>query len=152
LSVILAAIWFAQYTPDICNVRHHHSTLTKPEGDKRSYFINNKGLWIFTRLWKTRAKLQGLVFVVHDVYEHSGVAHYRPLVKKLNEAGYSVFTLDNQGHGRSNGERGYFESFNDLVDDLQQYMVLVMQNYPNDTPFFIMGHGFGGLVAIQMGK
>uniref|UniRef100_A0A6B2LH04 Serine aminopeptidase S33 domain-containing protein n=1 Tax=Arcella intermedia TaxID=1963864 RepID=A0A6B2LH04_9EUKA len=38
-----------------------------------------------------------------------------------------------------------------MVDDYQQFMILVFQDYPKETPFFMLGHGFGGHIALQLG-
>ena len=36
---------------------------------------------------------------------------------RLAQAGYAVFGIDYEGHGKSDGKRCYIESFQDLVDD-----------------------------------
>lgn len=36
---------------------------------------------------------------------------------RLAQAGYAVFGIDYEGHGKSDSKRCYIESFQDLVDD-----------------------------------
>ena len=53
--------------------------------------------------------------------EHPGCVYDGSWAQALNKAGFSVFMLDHQGHGRSESARntrGYIERFDDLVDDL----------------------------------
>eukprot|EP01124_Arcella_intermedia_P013099 TRINITY_DN1950_c0_g1_i4.p1 TRINITY_DN1950_c0_g1~~TRINITY_DN1950_c0_g1_i4.p1 ORF type:complete len:309 (+),score=36.22 TRINITY_DN1950_c0_g1_i4:79-1005(+) len=153
LVLVLVLLYYHSEEEPFAFMQTHHDidSLKTPSGDKRNYFVNSKGMWIFTKIWLTKKILNGLVFIVHDLGEHSGVPHYRPLISELTEQGYSVFMIDLQGHGRSNGERMYFEYFEDLVDDYQQFMILVFQDYPKETPFFMLGHGFGGHIALQLG-
>ena len=85
---------------------------------------------------------KGRVFIVHGICEHSG--RYEYLAKELNKANYSVITYDLRGHGKSDGKRGYVESFFDHVDDLSD----VIDSYQNKTgKQFLLGHSMGGLIG-----
>lgn len=51
-------------------------------------------------------------------------------VQEWNKSGYSVCGLDLQGHGRSDGYKGlpwFFNSFDDLVDDVLQFVKWVVR-------------------------
>ena len=53
--------------------------------------------------------------IVHGLCEHQG--RYDYLVGKFNAAGIGTYRFDHRGHGRSEGERTYYDSFHDMIDD-----------------------------------
>ena len=70
------------------------------------HFLSAQRLLIFTRRWlTTNARAKGNVFIVHGLGEHMG--RYEHVAAALTAAGFNVFGVDHQGHGRSEGERGY---------------------------------------------
>jgi alpha-beta hydrolase superfamily lysophospholipase len=66
------------------------------------------------------------------------VNHFVPL-------GYAVYSLDHFGHGRSDGQRVYVESFNDYIEPLNTFFTMIRRWQP-DKPIFILGHSLGGLI------
>ena len=67
----------------------------------------------------------------------------------FNQKGISVFTMDHQGHGRSQYARGlrcYFDRVDYLVDDFTQFTKLVRQELGAETPLFIAGMSMVRLV------
>ena len=44
---------------------------------------------------------------------------------RLANAGFGVYGIDNQGHGKSQGILGYIPSFDDLVDDCSQFFTSI---------------------------
>ena len=60
--------------------------------------------------------------------------------------GYNVYRYDARGHGRSEGNRGDLEKFDDFLLDLDIYIDLIKKEYPN-LKIVLLGHSMGGLVA-----
>jgi len=81
----------------------------------------------------------------HHVYSGSWVEH-------LNSCGFSVCGIDIQSHGRSEGLHGlrfYFNSFDDLVDDVIQFQrehVKTLDSF-KELPTFLCGISMGGCLA-----
>src|SRR5664280_2138450 len=71
---------------------------------------------------------KAIVIIVHGLCEHSG--RYDYVADKFNAFGYSVYRFDNRGHGRSGGERGYVDDFNELIDDAEKIVDLAAQENP----------------------
>ncbi len=92
------------------------------------------------------SSVKGVLAIVHGLGEHSG--RYCSIVKALTAAGYAVFAYDNQGHGRSEGQRGHIERWQDYRDNTQSFLQLVRQHEP-DAPLFLMGHSLGGLIVLD---
>jgi alpha-beta hydrolase superfamily lysophospholipase len=64
----------------------------------------------------------------------------------LAEHGVSVFAYDHQGHGRSEGRRGWVEDFAHLLDDLETFHRLVRER-SGSLPLVLLGHSMGGLIV-----
>ena len=72
-------------------------------------------------------------------------------VEAFNKAGYSVFAMDHQGHGRSDFARGkqcYFERIDNVVQDYSQFVTLVRKVGP-ELPSFMLGMSMGGFVVVS---
>lgn len=90
------------------------------------------------------AGAKGAVYLVHGIGEHVG--RYTHVIQYLNGRGYAVFGHDHRGHGRSEGERVYFDSFDVPVGDLKARVDAVKAGMPG-VPFFMWGHSMGSLIA-----
>lgn len=107
------------------------------------------------RIWWDGALLSALapggqakaaLAVVHGFGEHSG--RYGNVVDWFVPKGYAVHAFDHRGHGRSPGQRGAVERFAQVREDVQAFVALVRGEEPG-LPLFLMGHSYGGLVALN---
>ncbi|MCG8472792.1 MAG: lysophospholipase [Desulfobacterales bacterium] len=89
-----------------------------------------------------------VVVMVHGLAEHLG--RYDQLTRELNEADFTVYRFDNQGHGRSGGERGYLEDFTRFLDDADILVEKAKKEVP-EVPVFMLGHSMGGFIAAGYG-
>lgn len=114
------------------------------------------GVWLFTRAWRVAPSVErGRIFLLHGYREHCG--RYQPLIDRWNEAGYSVYGMDQQGHGQSGGARGYVESFRHYLVDTLAWMEHVMTHEAasrlgSEVPIFIYGGTMGALLALQVAR
>jgi alpha-beta hydrolase superfamily lysophospholipase len=97
-------------------------------------------------LWQVHSPVKGVLTLVHGLGEHSG--RYCAVVKALTAAGYAVYAFDNQGHGKSEGQRGHIDRWQDYRDNTQAFLQLVRQQEPT-APLFLMGHSLGGLIVLD---
>jgi alpha-beta hydrolase superfamily lysophospholipase len=103
------------------------------------------GLDIFVRRWQADGVPHRWTFViVHGLGEHGG--RYRHLAGWFAPRGATVYAMDHRGHGRSGGQRGHAPSLNALLDDVE----LVVRRAADEAggPLVLLGHSFGGLLAI----
>ncbi|MGB3674607.1 MAG: lysophospholipase [Candidatus Nanopelagicales bacterium] len=110
-----------------------------------SGFLGHQELPIHTIAW-TVSNPTANVILLHGYGDHS--ARYGAVAHKLNGAGFSVYSMDFQGHGRSGGGRGYIHSFNDFVFDAKT-LIETLRTRDSRTPLFLMGHSIGGLVIVN---
>jgi acylglycerol lipase len=108
------------------------------------------GCELFVRQWSSQAADGGtdaLVVIMHGYAEHCG--RYREFAEFLVQAGHPVAAIDARGHGRSPGQRGDIEHYEQYVDDLHGFALAMRQRYPN-RKLIVLGHSNGGLTALRM--
>jgi len=109
--------------------------------------VNANNLTIFTRTWIPKNKeIKGRVFIVHGYGEHSG--RYQWVAGKLNSDGYEVYSLDHQGHGHSDGDRVYVESFLEYANDFKHFVEKILSESSSKVPNFLLGHSLGGAISL----
>ncbi|KAH7351818.1 hypothetical protein KP509_19G015900 [Ceratopteris richardii] len=88
---------------------------------EEEFILSAKGSKLFTCRWLPRGRsVKALVFLCHG-YGMECSVFMKGTGIRLAEAGYAVFGIDYEGHGRSEGRRCYIESFYALVDDCVSY-------------------------------
>lgn len=107
------------------------------------YFANKQGLWMYTRSWVVKQP-KAAIFICHGLGEHIG--RYEHVARFFNAHGYSVYGMDHQGHGQSDGDRGYTDNFQHFVDDYAQFVSTV----DSSVPRFLYGHSMGGLISTML--
>jgi alpha-beta hydrolase superfamily lysophospholipase len=98
---------------------------------------------IYYQAWLPDGRVKAVLLVVHGAAEHSG--RYMNIVNHFIPLGYGVYSLDHFGHGRSDGQRVYVESFDDYIEPLNTFYTMIRRWQP-DKPIFILGHSLGGLI------
>ena len=88
------------------------------------------------------------VIIVHGLCEHLG--RYEYLTERLNEQNLMVYRFDHRGHGKSEGKRVYYDSFETISDDVNAVAERV-KSHNADLPLFIIGHSMGGYAAACFG-
>lgn len=95
------------------------------------------------RSWPV-AEPRATVLLAHGLGEHGG--RYDELVRALGDRAIQVHALDHRGHGRSGGQRGHADRFDDLVRDFEAFRAAV---WPATGPVFVLGHSMGALVVLR---
>ncbi len=104
------------------------------------------GVKLYYQTWLPEGAPRGVLVLVHGLGEHGG--RYPHLVETLLPAGFAVYAMDNRGHGRSGGQRGFIPSWDAFREDLRGFIAFVAKEQP-DRPLFLMGHSLGGLIALD---
>ena len=100
---------------------------------------------LFTRAWKIENPKAAIV-LVHGFGEHSG--RYAHLADFFNKNGYSVYALDNRGHGKSEGKRGHTPKYEAYLDDIEVFLDYVRTQNKN-TGIYLYGHSMGGNLVLN---
>jgi alpha-beta hydrolase superfamily lysophospholipase len=109
------------------------------------HFMGTDSCKLYYKIWEPEgASLKGVVVIVHGAGEHVG--RYHRLVDGLVPAGYVLAGFDLRGHGRSEGQRGHIDSWEDYRSDLKLFIELVGKPFPH-LPIFVYGHSLGALIV-----
>ncbi|HEX2619008.1 MAG TPA: alpha/beta hydrolase [Phototrophicaceae bacterium] len=102
------------------------------------------GLKLHTINWLPKGDPKAVILIVHGIGEHSG--RYTHAAAFFNERGYAVYSYDHRGHGKSEGERTYFTSFDLPVEDMKRVFDTVKGQNPGKK-IFVYGHSMGSLIS-----
>ena len=99
---------------------------------------------LHVRSWVPQEEVRGRVVIVHGIAEHGG--RYAHVGEYLAVHGYAAYAADLRGHGRSEGEPVYVDSFDEYLDDVTQLLTAPRYARPG-FPTFLLGHSMGGTIA-----
>lgn len=110
-------------------------------------FLGAKEEKLSYHYWEeTSRSYNKIIILLHGLCYHAGAYQY--LVPALIAKGYKVYGLDFKGFGRSPGERGNIDHFEEYVDDLESFrrMIKSREGY---REIIFLGHSLGANVAIM---
>jgi alpha-beta hydrolase superfamily lysophospholipase len=110
-------------------------------------FTTQDGTTLYWKAWLPDGTPKAVIHLIHGYAEH--IERYGNVVNELVPAGYAVFGNDHRGHGRSQGRRGHVKSFQDFIEDERQFYTQVILKELPDTPYFVLGHSMGSLIAMN---
>ena len=118
--------------------------MTQTEGT----FTGATGHEIYWQSWLPEQPEQprAVVVLAHGLHEHSG--RYEHVAQRLNRAGYAVYTVDHEGHGKSGGTKGNVGSMSGVLDDFGRLRRMAQDKHPG-LPLVVLGHSMGGLIALD---
>ncbi|MEA3239491.1 MAG: alpha/beta hydrolase [Candidatus Bipolaricaulota bacterium] len=108
------------------------------------FFTGVRGARIYHQSWLPDAEPRAVILISHGLAEHSG--RYINVVNHFLPMGYAVYSLDNIGHGKSDGRRVYVREFSDFTEVLGEYLAMIRLWQP-DKPLFLLGHSMGALIT-----
>lgn len=109
-------------------------------------FTGAHDLDLYYQAWFPNRSAKAAIALVHGLGEHCD--RYDMMAATLTDAGYALFGFDNQGHGRSKGQRGHVEQWQDYRDNVCAFLATVRDHEPT-LPIFILGHSLGGLIVLD---
>jgi len=104
-------------------------------------FTTSDGQKLFGQSWMVDKPVADLI-LIHGVGEHS--SRYQWSAEMLNDKDISVHSFDLRGHGHSEGDRAYIDSFEQFLEDVHTFIGQLQLEYDN---FFLLGHSMGGLIV-----
>lgn len=115
--------------------------------EQTGFLTNRKEMRIFWRRLAPAGEIKATLLVVHGWAEHSG--RYGNVYDTLLPLGFQIFAVDHQGHGKSEGKRGYVDRLGDFCDDLYQLYREQIVGQLGGKKFFVLGHSMGSIVAMH---
>jgi long-chain acyl-CoA synthetase len=108
--------------------------------------LGYEGCHLYYQSWQPEGISHAIVVLVHGLGTHSGV--FQNVVDYLVPQGYEVYALDLRGHGRSEGQRGYINRWQEFREDLH----LLLQQIRSQRAccsYILWGHSLGGTITLD---
>lgn len=103
------------------------------------------GTNLFVQSWLPAEPPVATLIVVHGLGEYSD--RYRHVAKFFVARKFAVYALDLRGHGRSAGQRGHIDRFQQYLDDVSALIDYARKNTPTPKTF-LLGHSMGGTIVL----
>ncbi|KAL3689085.1 hypothetical protein R1sor_015394 [Riccia sorocarpa] len=115
--------------------------------------VNNRGVKQFVCSWLPASQEpRALVFMCHG-YGMECSVFMRDNGERLARAGFAVYGIDYEGHGKSSGKKCYIPSFANLVGDCTSYFMGIQDREEyKGKPSFLYGESMGGAVALLVSR
>jgi alpha-beta hydrolase superfamily lysophospholipase len=104
-----------------------------------------EGTKLYAQGWKP-AQVKAVVCIVHGFAEHGG--RFAHVAERLGREGYAVLALDQFGHGKTEGPRGYSPSLDASLDSIKILLEEAEKRFPG-MPKFLYGHSMGGNMVLN---
>ena len=111
---------------------------------KSTAYVSFDGIKLSGYVWEPKDNPKAVINLVHGFGEYS--ERYDHWAMKFVEKGIAVHAIDNRGHGKSDGRRGYLKSFDHFLKDVDVLIQESTKRYPN-LPQLIYGHSMGGNIV-----
>lgn len=106
---------------------------------------SNSSLNIYAQEWEPEIESRGSIALVHGLGEH--INRYDHVANFFNRSGFGFVAFDLPGHGKSDGVRGHFKSYDDVMNNIDRLIEETKKRYPG-KPCFLYGHSLGGNLVL----
>lgn len=113
---------------------------------KEFYIVSAEKFQFFTRCWEPDTPPKAMVFLFHGLADHSG--RFEKVAEKFTAAGFLFFAADLRGNGKTEGPRGHFDSYDQIMRDTDGLLEAAHAKYPN-IPVILYGQSMGGNLALN---
>lgn len=96
-------------------------------------------------LWQPDSPPKGVIVLVHGIGEHIG--RYEHVARMFTDNHFAMIGTDLIGHGRSGGQRGHVDRYDDFCDQIDWMISQANRLFP-DLPIILYGHSLGGNLVL----
>ncbi|KAL5711135.1 acylglycerol lipase [Ranunculus cassubicifolius] len=118
---------------------------------EEEYIKNSRGIKLFTCRWApANQEPKALIFICHGYAVECSITMKDTCVR-LAKAGFGVYGIDYEGHGKSSGLHAYISSFDGLVSDCATHFTSICEREENKRKQrFLLGESMGGAVVLML--
>lgn len=118
---------------------------------EQKYWVNKRGMCLSTAIMtpKNEADIKAVIFYCHGYSDHNSFIKVVDHQRFVNQ-GIACVYIEYEGHGRSDGQIGLIENWDNLIEDVSDYFQEVAaKRFPNQ-PRFLFGESMGGAIAYMV--
>ncbi|KAK7392309.1 hypothetical protein VNO78_20743 [Psophocarpus tetragonolobus] len=116
------------------------------------YTRNSREMQLFTCRWLPISTPKAIIFLCHG-YAMECSTFMKACGERLANAGYAVFGMDYEGHGRSGGIRCLITKFDNVVNDCEEIFKTICEHPEfKGKSRFLYGDSMGGSVCLLLHK
>ncbi|OWM87540.1 hypothetical protein CDL15_Pgr022652 [Punica granatum] len=116
----------------------------------QEYILNSRGLKLFTCRWIPKGDPKALIFICHGYAMECSITMNSTAIRLAN-AGYAVYGIDYEGHGKSAGLQGLVKNFDDVADDCSNHFTSICEKKGNKKKMrYLLGESMGGALALVL--
>ncbi|XP_057475474.1 caffeoylshikimate esterase-like [Actinidia eriantha] len=118
---------------------------------EEEFVLNLRGMKLFACRWVPANKEpKALIFLCHGYAMECSIS-MKGTGNRLAKAGFGVYGMDYEGHGKSSGLHGYIPCFDDLVGDCSDHYTSICERKENKKKLrILLGESMGGAVALLL--
>jgi alpha-beta hydrolase superfamily lysophospholipase len=113
---------------------------------QQGIFLGKGKVELYYQSWLPTSSPDAILVIIHGLGGHSGL--FSHIVDHLLPQNYGIYAYDLRGHGRSAGQRGHINRWDEFRSDLENFLNLVKSQHP-DCPCFLWGHSLGGIIVLD---
>ncbi|KAI5065164.1 hypothetical protein GOP47_0019859 [Adiantum capillus-veneris] len=119
--------------------------------NERKYIDSGRGLQLYTQSWVPLKKpVRAVMFMVHG-YGNDTSWTFQNTAMLFTDMGCASFALDLEGHGRSDGLKGYIPDINAVTHDCySHFMSIKLTEGFAHLPCFLYGESMGGAICLLL--
>ncbi len=106
------------------------------------------GLDLHYHTWESADAPRAIIAFFHGGGGHSGQPTYNYFIEHFLRKGYTIYGLDQRGHGRSQGDPFHINSMEDIRHDMKAFIEFIKQRHSEEA-LFALGQSMGGLFVLD---
>lgn len=101
---------------------------------------------IYARVWMPDLPVKAVIILIHGIGEHIG--RYENVAQMFIDNQYAFIGADLIGNGKSGGQRGHVDSFDNFLDIIDHLLTEADSRFPG-IPIILYGHSLGGSLVLS---